>query len=226
MGVDPTRAHKRAGTYDSERRMLGLSFFSNDGTWSNLQVLGVHGQDRYNSPTDAERGHWASCMRGTLDKFWKGGPLVVLGDLNANPFHDEITGRAGLHAVRKKDGIGESRKLPQMQKSSISLYNPMWSLLVDDAGKAPGTYYHSSRTRTDLLWHCIDQIIVSAHLEPHLIGGPEIQTHLTGDAVTSLVDSDGVPLRSKGEPVYSDHLPVQLSIDIKKVDVCRTSAKP
>lgn len=165
-------------------------------------------------------------MRRTLGDFWRGGPLVVLGDLNANPFHDEITRREGLHALRKKDGIGETRKISHEKTYSVSLYNPMWSLLADGASTVPGTYYFPNRTRSDLLWHCIDQIIVSAHLEPYLMGAPEILTHLRGDATTSLLGANGVPSRVGGVPIYSDHLPVELFLEIKKVDVCKTSAKP
>ncbi|WP_437670201.1 endonuclease/exonuclease/phosphatase family protein [Sorangium sp. So ce131] len=226
IDVDPTRNHELAADYDSERRMQGPSLFSSDGAWAHLQVLGVHGQDRVNYPTERERDHWAGCMRRTLAGFWTGGPLVVLGDMNANPFHDEITGREGLYALRKKDGVGISRKVSNEKTHSVSLYNPMWSLLVDGGGEAPGTYYFHRRTRTELLWHCIDQIIVSAHLEPRLVGRPRVCTSLMGDTDIPLLNAEGVPLRVDDKPVYSDHLPVQIPIDIKKVESCRISAMP
>ncbi len=227
VGVDPTRSHEPGSDHDSNRRMQGLSLFSTAGAWTNLQVLGIHGQDRVNYPTERERQHWGRCMRDTLGDFWTGGPLVVLGDLNANPFHDEITEREGLFALRKKDGLGVRRKLSNERTEAISLYNPMWQLLRDSSDEALGTYYFAKRHRTELLWHCVDQIIVSSHLEPHLLGPPHILTRLTTDAEILLLNAEGVPIRDEEDkPAYTDHLPVQLSVDIKKVESCKISAKP
>lgn len=227
--VDPTgRSHEYDSQHDDNRRMQGLSLYSSTGAWANLQVLGVHGQDRLSYPTEKERNHWGDLMRRTLNEFWTGGPLAVIGDLNANPFHDELTAREGLFALRQKDRAGVTRK-PSNEKTSVtSLYNPMWQFLGDDpSAAAPGTYYFKQPKRTELRWHCLDQIIVSEHLAPHL-AALQIVTSLRGHSdEVALLDGDKVPVRDgNDEPVYSDHLPVQLRVDIQKVEPCKTSAKP
>lgn len=147
-----------------------------------------------------------------LDSFWSGEPLVVLGDLQSNPFDREITHRTGLHALRKKDFPDGELNLPQTNVSVKALYNPMWPLLLDEAGGPKGTYHF--RGATDLFWHCIDQIIVSLDLESY-VGKPEILTALqdaTGER-KDLVTPRGLP----NDRDYSDHLPVQMTVDIDQV---------
>jgi hypothetical protein len=128
------------------------------------------------------------------------------------PFEALITGRRGIHALREKDGLDSELQLPQTVRKVRPLYNPMWHLLADRATGAKGTYHF--RGDTDLVWHCIDQIIVSADLR-RLLGDPEILTSLKDAGATdrSLVTAAGLP----DEKRYSDHLPVQMTIDLDRV---------
>ncbi len=229
--VDPDRERNHEGETerDSEGRCQGLSLSSRVCGFRDLQVLGIHGPDRFHSPTEKERSRWGRVMRDVLSHFWRGRPLVVLGDLNANPFHEEVTDRDGLFALRSKDilGVVRPRKLPHERRSAVPLHNPMWRLLPDDTGTHHGTYYCRNRARTELLWHCIDQILVSDDLVPLLAGrSPEILTRLSGEREVTLVDHHGAPLLGDKGPTFSDHFPVQLTIDIEEVKSCRISARP
>lgn len=211
LSLDPTgRRHQLAPTLDANCRLEGLTLLSGAGT--RFQVLGVHGLDRVNYRSAEDRVTAGGLLRRVIDSFWTGDPLVVLGDLQSNPFDREITHRTGLHALRKKDFPDGELNIPQTNVPVKPLYNPMWPLLLDEAGGAKGTYHF--RGATDLFWHCIDQIIVSLDLAPHL-GKPEILTALqdAARAGQDLVTAHGLPNDKK----YSDHLPVQMTVNIDQV---------
>jgi hypothetical protein len=205
--VDPAGVHHNDNQdLDKNRRLQGLTLLSTAGT--RFQVLGAHGLDKEHYPDPNE---WRDLVRRVLDDFWKGGPLVVLGDLQYNPFEALITGRRGIHALREKDGLDSELQLPQTTRKVRPLYNPMWHLLADGPSGAKGTFH--IRGDTDLVWHCIDQIIVSADLKP-LLGAPTILTSLKDASATDrvLLTTAGLP----DEKRYSDHLPVQMTIDLDR----------
>ena len=56
-----------------------------------------------NYRTAEKRVEAGMLLRRVVDTFWRGGPLIVLGDLQENPFDRAITHRTGLYALRKKD---------------------------------------------------------------------------------------------------------------------------
>ncbi len=204
---------------DEQRRLDGVAINSSKG-WGNLKVLGLHAWDRRSRSTRIDRNAWMSIMRNILDVFWSGGPLLVLGDLNANPWESEVTSRMGLYALRYKDWPinQEDSKRPGVAKYAKPLFNPMWQLLGDDSGER-GTLHYD---KLDLRWHCFDQIIVSKELREFL-GKPTVLTKLLNE---DLVDKHGVPKKKKigkDKLVFSDHLPLQVVIEIGKVDVCRLS---
>ena len=218
IDVDPLgNRHEYKPELDSERRLEGVTVSSR--AWQDLQILGVHGWDRRSRPKKKKRQLWAGIMRDVLQDFWSGGPLVVMGDLNAHPWSAEITERHGLYALRWKDWPAEGEaKLANRERYATPLYNPMWSILPDGAVGGSGTIFFPNER--DQRWHCFDQIIVSAHLREH-ITSPRVITSLLSRA---LVNENGTPLRLRDEPEFSDHLPVQLTIDIGKVTPCRISA--
>ena len=105
--------------------------------WSGLRFLAVHGWDRHTRPTEGERCDWAGIVRGTLTSFWMEGPLIVAGDLNANPWHREVTYRTGWFAARPADLLqGEQYKLPGLAEQATQLVNPMWKTIARE--RAPG----------------------------------------------------------------------------------------
>jgi len=214
IDIDQTgRRHEYDVQRDSERRLEGLPLRSN--RWQNLQVLGVHAWDR-----SRPRGQWTVLMRDVLSAFWNGtDPIVVLGDLNAHPWSPEITGRHGLYALRWKDWPARGHgKLAGREQYMTPLYNPMWQILPDGATGGHGTLFYPKH---DLSWRCFDQIIVSQHLRES-ISPPTVLTSL-GDR--NLVNKKDRPKKRKSKPEISDHLPVQLTMDLGKVAPCKVSAK-
>lgn len=206
-------AHEYKPHLDDQRRLEGLTLRAE--SWpKSVQVLGVHAWDRKSRPKKKKRREWASIMSNVLRDFWEDGPLIVMGDLNAHPWSAEVTARSGLYAVRRKDWPHEgSGKLSGRDAHVRPLYNPMWQLLADGSPSGHGTLFYPNDR--DLRWHCFDQIIVSEQLREHL-GTPTVLTKI-GDYL--LVDEDGVPKKQRGtrKPALSDHLPVQITMDVGKV---------
>jgi len=205
--VDPAGAHHHyKPLLDKNRRLAGLTLIYDARV--TFQILGVHGLDVRND----REPDFPGLLRRVLDDFRGDRPLVVMGDFQYNPFDPVITGHRGLHALREKDGLRSELKLPQSTRKVRPFYNPMWPLLADRAAGAKGTY-HFRNDKSGLFWHCIDQIIVSPDLKPFL-EEPEILTELKDaeGAGHSLLTSKGLP-----DTRYSDHLPVQMTIDLDRL---------
>ncbi len=202
---------------DDMRRLQGFTVESEKSQWRNLQVMGVHGWDRLKNPSERQRDRWGAIMRDDLDEFWTKGPLVLMGDFNANPWHAEITNRDHLCALRKKDLPlkGDTKKIKGRKKDVEPLYNPMWHVLPDRENAAHGTISYVDEN--DLRWHCFDQILLSQHFcvqhEP-----PKILTSLLAH---ELVDTNGTPTNENKIYKWSQHLPVQMTIKIGEVKACR-----
>ncbi len=218
LELDPTiQRHEYNPAIDTNRRMEGVGIRRRDGSWQGLHVLGVHGRSRLDAPTESDRQVWAQLMRKILGHFWRNnGPLLMLGDFNANPYHLEMTTRSGLLALRKKDGLTRTRRQPGSDEAVHALYNPMWRLLPDrKSASARGTNVYDDRN-DGMYWMCYDQILVSCDLRPYL---DKILIHEKIDNA-DLVDTKGRPwystINDKKAYKYSDHLPVQARIAMER----------
>ncbi|XXY51613.1 endonuclease/exonuclease/phosphatase family protein [Sorangium sp. So ce269] len=205
------KRHAYNAIFAEERRLEGITLRSSSG--KGVQVLGVHAWDRKSRPHEVQRTEWAAIMRDALDAFWNGGPLIVVGDLNAHPWSAEITGRHGLYAIRRKDWPENgSSKRANREKYVTPLYNPMWQLLPDSTTGGQGTLFYPDHL--DLHWHGFDHIIVSDDLRDKC-GTPAVLTRLVD---RDLVDEKGIPTKrtvnGKRLPELSDHLPVQMTINL------------
>ena len=143
---------------------------------------------------------------------------VVVGDLNAEPFSDEIvewfdSSRSRFHS--------RTRHHSDKDVSRARLYNVCWRLLGETTAhdgrneklaRAAGTYFYEKENS----WHTLDQILVSRGLvcnEPPFLN--ESKCEILDLEV--LLDSKGRPRRFEniGDGVWagcSDHFPVFASI--------------
>ncbi len=197
-------------------RMVGATF---GGTsWGGLQVLGVHLDNRWSSPEGQGRGVDAVKWQNDFLKFWKGGPLVALGDFNAEPHHPEVCAReGGFFAVRDRDTLVRPPILVD-GVMRLPLYNPMWSHLQEKDGSMPrGTHDYEHAQKGIRSW-VYDQILLSRELVVGLWGMP----HIWGEMGTTryVTQRDG---RSDGGYINRkvDHLPVGAFIDLEEVSLCR-----
>jgi len=140
--------------------------------------------------------------------------VVILGDLNTEPFHELF--REHLHASRDRD---RSRLRPHVSDRDVRrvrLYNAGWRLLgerhphrpdAEPGANVAGTYYNA-RERA---WYTLDQVIVSGGL----LGGspPFLDEGSFGIMpLNGCLDADGKPrafswVDNRGTGL-SDHLPL------------------
>jgi hypothetical protein len=193
-------------------------------TRSGLRFLAAHGWDRRSRPKERHRADWAGNVRTILGSFWKAGPLVVVGDLNANPWDFEVTRRNGWFASRRNDIWSKGAyTIPNTTIKAKPLVNLTWRMVTEYRG----TYFY--RDDDDLNWHFLDQFLASKDL---LAEGQLVPRVLTDIGGTSLCDENGKP-RTTVEPSmkddsedsdddddskalfeYSDHLPIELRIPV------------
>src|SRR5205823_6671889 len=89
-------------------------------------------------------------------------------------------------------------------------FNPMWSLLGDAGGRAPGSYYYHGSDVDSRFWYMWDQVLVRPSLLDRL-GESDVEI-LTGYAGVNFLDSDGVPRKAD----VSDHLPVIFTLGLEE----------
>lgn len=154
---------------------------------------------------DAVERFYTNEARGV--KGFKGAPLVIVGDLNANPFDAGIAGVYGLNATQRRAVAGEGvRELDG--RFYPFLYNPMWQFYGTREGAAPGTYYCRLSRPVCYDWFILDQVLIR----------PSLLT-LMDDASVKILASDGVVSLVQGNDSrprkgLSDHLPLVFTLRI------------
>jgi endonuclease/exonuclease/phosphatase family metal-dependent hydrolase len=165
-----------------------------------LLVIGYHGE------TDISRGRIGTYVRSEINERWRQGPLIMLGDFNANPFDPEVCGCEGIYAVRDRADARQERASPlvPLGEKQRPLYNPMWSLLPESRTRPAGTHVHDAGLT--LRWRLYDQILMSPDLIDAIRGAPEILAEVAGQR---LLNTNG-----NLDESISDHLPVQMRVTI------------
>jgi len=114
-----------------------------DGT--PLAVLVNHWPSRGGDRDGAFRAVAGTVVRGIVDALGHDRDLVVMGDLNDDPFDASV--RQHLGAIRSRNAVAN-------RNDRRALFNPTWALLgTPDLG----TLYYNS----DWVWNAFDQILVS-----------------------------------------------------------------
>jgi hypothetical protein len=135
------------------------------------------------------------------------GRLVLVGDLNMDPFDAGVVGGFGLHALSTKDlAIRRSERVAQGRLCNRTFFNPMWRFLADRGRGPSGTYYRRESVPVNHYWHALDQVLVRPELADKVVN-VEILDH---DGTEPLTHPDG------GWPdpdQASDHLPLLFTIN-------------
>lgn len=133
--------------------------------------------------------------------------LILVGDLNMNPFEFGVAGALGLHSVMTRDIARRGSRLVKGRRYPF-FYNPMWGLFGDIGPGPPGTYYYRSSEHVSYFWNIYDQVLIRPDLVRRF--NTDDLAILDTDGNLSLTSDRGIPDRSIG----SDHLPVYFTIDL------------
>ena len=132
--------------------------------------------------------------------------LVVIGDLNANPWDEGITDKESLHALQTR---AEAKKGLQYKGEYYpALLNESYQLARSTStGHAQvwGTFKHKqSKLHSTLRWHILDPVIVSADVAASV----SVRTE-----APSLPWNEGLGEEAADSP-YPDHLPIVVQLEL------------
>jgi Endonuclease/Exonuclease/phosphatase family len=133
-----------------------------------LVVATAHWRSDLGDTQDAEarRTRAAEALRRRIGTIARSGePVLVMGDLNAEPFAPQLTG--SLPTARSRDVVHQHQP---REPEDLLLYNPSWRWLGERApwtgDERPSTLagtYRTSGNRPSA-WRTFDQVLVSAEL--------------------------------------------------------------
>ncbi len=202
-------------------RTSGAAFASD--VWGDLQVMGVHIDGHLHGSPSSRQDNIRTSV-GQIVNWWRGGPLVVLGDFNADPYHMEMcASESGFYALRDRDIIEWSREPTSSRKwLRFPLYNPMWRHLQEknthllaqreqDIPEARGTNKFTDKYG-ELSSRVYDQILVSRDLMDKIVDGPNILSTL--EAQQLITPRDGRGPGGYPKEKMCDHLPITMKIDV------------
>jgi endonuclease/exonuclease/phosphatase family metal-dependent hydrolase len=201
-------------------RLISATFASPKPAWRGLRVIGVHARSKLWATESVDRDYHVAMLVKELNAHWQppGIPVLMLGDFNAAPYTDEITGSARLGACRERSEVLHHG----FRAIDVdALYNPTWSLLPDapNATDPAGTYFYGNSKR-GVRWECLDQLMVSRELAASWkqSWNPKLVPVLSGHQ--SLRHGRPKTKRAKMAPL-SDHVPLIAEIAVEDVSLCR-----
>lgn len=159
----------------------------------------VHGVDAMNNSLEA-RTECAREMMSDLRRLHREQSavgIIILGDLNLNPYDSPMNQASVFNALMTKDCVSSGGRTFQGRYFDF-FYNPMWSLLGDRNPGPPGTLYYTGN-QGFYGWNMYDQVLLHHSLADHL---SEIKI-LDSIGSVNVATPRGRPNRN-----YSDHFPL------------------
>lgn len=192
-------------------RMFGSTFGGD--VWGDLQVLGVHIEDKRSYPEGPGRNDKIKKSGCEYLDFWRGGPLIVLGDFNANPWHPEVCAKEGaFYALRDRDVLEKEKKPTECGGGlRFPLYNPMWKHLQEKKYPEPRGTNDYTDDYGGIRPCLYDQVLLSKHLMNRVDEPPIILNEIAGQSLIT----DNKKRSAGGYPNFTDHLPVSMKINLQ-----------
>lgn len=208
-----------------DQRMIEVTLTNT--AFESLRFFAVHLPSRRDL-SEGQRDAPLSRLAHAFHDAWGGGPAVLAGDFNADPYHREIAARGFFWAVRDRGELTDRRR--QILRSELSidvrhggktypsasdlrglptlrdrspLFNPMWKCLAERREHPRGTHRYLD-DHCGISWHCYDQILLS----PDLVESVQRLRILTRLGRATLIDAQ----RKRPTKAYGDHLPVKLEL--------------
>lgn len=174
-----------------------------DGSGKSFVIAMTHLTDKRSDPDSSARMYeirQLMAMVRAIEKSKGCEDIVIIGDLNANPYDSELLQPDAFNAVLFKDVIRKTRKRTWQGHEFEYLYNPILNWLSEDP-KMYGSFYLSSPT-TGPHWNCLDQVLVS----PSLMDKVADVEYMRSIGDTNLLAQVGP------KKCISDHLPLFVTI--------------
>lgn len=126
---------------------------------------------------------------------------VIIGDLNASPFDEELIQKDAFNAVLYKEIIRRKKEIMYAGKKFRLLYNPILNY-VSETNCQYGSFYYTGGIKS-LYWYCYDQVLMTRELMDDFqgmeycqsIGGKSLLKEVRPNASIS----DHLPLIAKFE---------------------------
>lgn len=169
-------------------------------------LAAVHLPSKFNWK-DSDHVSWIHFLTDQLERIEGEAPgrLVLVGDLNMDPFDDAVVGGFGLHALpTRREAAWQDGRIVLGRASNRAFYNPMWRFLGQEPEPA-GTFYRRGSVPVNHFWHALDQVLLRPALADKLVS----INILARDGVEPLTHPErGWPDTDTG----SDHLPILFTI--------------
>jgi exonuclease III len=134
--------------------------------------------------------------------------MILVGDLNMNPFELGVAMNLGLNATSTQTVAAWETRTVQRREYPL-FYNPMWGAFGDRTPGPPGSYYRAAGQAVNYAWNVYDQVL----LRPSVMAALEDVRLLDSDGEQSLLTENGLPDKTSG----SDHLPLYFRLDLDKI---------
>ncbi len=128
--------------------------------------------------------------------------LILMGDLNMNPFDPGMNLPTGLNAMMTRACVTAGHRT-YLGIQYDFYYNPMWSLFGDGSKGPAGTVYDTS-SQGPYGWNMLDQVVINHSV----LNEFQEVTIMTQAGSTCLIDARGRP----DTKVASDHLPISVKL--------------
>lgn len=137
-----------------------------------------------------------------IDNKYKNKGLIVIGDMNCNPFDPEMVGKDSFNAVLFYNEICRKNKEQYNGRIIRRFYNPMM-LFLSENEKQYGSYRYTSNTN-NYIWYSFDQCIVDSKLASKIKNIKYIK-QIGNEALTT---AEGIVNKT-----ISDHLPLAVELE-------------
>ena len=87
---------------------------------------------------------------------------IIIGDLNASPFDEELIQKDSFNAVLYKEVIRKKKEITYQRKKYRLLYNPILNYISED-NRQYGSFYYTGGSKS-LYWYCYDQVLMTREL--------------------------------------------------------------
>lgn len=96
------------------------------------------------------------------EKIHKHSYSIIIGDLNASPFDDELIQKDTFNAVLYKEIIQNKKEVMYQKRKFRLLYNPILNH-ISESNHQYGSFYYTGGLKS-LYWYCYDQILMTRDL--------------------------------------------------------------